>query len=200
MIYTITILGILVTFGIFVWNGTQTWSQNKTRIAEIQQWANAVDLYKSRYAVFPGMPALPTSVPPPTPTLDYLGCLGTFSTTSNRCNEFALSSWPGMSANGASGLNYDNATLFTDIAKVGRVPENASSSIRDKYIGPFVYFNIADAGDGIHVAVTMILLALLDSDPASGCPSDTTQLLPPAILGDANTTTCYISRSFTYKP
>lgn len=191
MITVISIIALIVTFA---WGGVRTWSQNKTRENEMNQWMSSFDLFKSKYAYFPGTPPLPATVPAST---THYGpyCLGTFASTGNKCGDYT---GVGYNATGGSPGGVATTAILADLAKVGNAPTNNSGPIREKYIGPFVSYSIVPVGT--QVQVNTYIYGLMDATPSTGsCPSGTAYLAASP-YGDANTTTCFIARNFMYTP
>lgn len=122
----ISVLGILLSIAIVGWGGVASGSRDRAREQDIRQWAATFDLYKSRYVVYP---VLPTAVGAASPTII---CLGTFSSTLNKCGQYNNVS--------ASYSDSTSTDLVTEIKKVtDRVPANTGPQIRNTYAGPLVY-------------------------------------------------------------
>lgn len=196
LIIVIVALGILATIAIAVWGGVQTWSQNKARLGELQQWASAFDTYKAKYAYYPSMPTGSDGASEP-----Y--CLGTFSKTSSRCGEYgSIVAGKTIQATNTPPTTAGTAaeTIRTELAKVGNVPTNSADAVNATFIGPYIIFNKSTAGPTVTIVAQFVGIF-----KGTSCPSETTAYTssdspaPPTsvtISGDA--IACKISRSFTY--
>lgn len=184
----ITLIGVIVTIGIFTWSGTQIWSQNKARENELQQWASSFELYKSRFSYYPGMPDLAAA----NGTNVGYYCLGTFTTTANKCGEYTSGTTTRFRA--ASGPSDPNGviaeTIRTELAKVGNTPANAAPSIDNLYIGPYVAFD---------KTATTITAKFIGIFKATACPSGTTiEASPPMVGSISGIISCKISKTLPY--
>jgi len=185
LLVIISALGILVTIGVFGFNGIQTWSQNSARATEVEQWASTFDLYKSRFGGYPSMPASDGTT--------YF-CLGTFSTYSNKCGQYTL-------ALGARNIDATlSASMLTEIAKVGNVPTSGSPAINNQLVGPYLRLTQqTTAGSPNTITVTARFVGFF---LGSSCPNNTSLAIStPAsayVTGLSGIVECGVTRSFSY--
>lgn len=185
LLVIVSTLGILVTIGVFGFNGIQIWSQNNTRATEVQQWASTFDLYKTRYGGYPVMPTADG-------TTYY--CLGSFGAYNNKCGQYTL-------AAGSKNLDATlSASMLTEVAKVGDVPASSAPAINKQLVGPYVRLTQqTTAGSPNTITVTATLIGFFQG---SGCPGNTSLIaITPAsgyVADLSNITECGVTRSMTY--
>lgn len=214
LIIVIAVLGILSGIAIVSWGAVVNWSNDRAREADTRQWVNTFELYKSRYAVWPALPADDTTA------VAY--CLGTFPTdssktdtyTNGRCINYAgTTAFNGLVGNyvASSGTSFNS--FKTEVEKVGKFPENGGKK-NGNFAGPFVYLMRKPAGAGFTVTgvfinffkngcpadfteVSSIVSAGVSSDPANA--SKYTVLGTTLLAGlPSSTKACGISKSITY--
>lgn len=190
IIVVIVVLGILAAAGIFAWNGVQTWSQNKTRENELSQWVNTFELYKSRYAFYPGAPEGSDGG-----GSDYVYCLGDFSASANKCGEYTSSN--ATHYRHATGPDPDGLVaeeIRSELAKVGKTPSNSAPPIDNRVIGPYVAYSKSTAASTVTITADFISLF-----KDSSCPDGTTEAAS-APIGSAmsGVIACKITKTLQY--
>lgn len=168
------------------------WSHNKARENEVQQWTSAFELYKSKFAYYPGMPTGVDGT--------YYYCLGDFSTTGNKCGEYTsgtaakVRAAVGPDANGVIA-----ASIRTELAKVGKIPTNSAAAIDGLYVGPYVFFTKAtNSGTGA-ITITADFIGIFQG---SSCPTGTAIVATPPMGGTPATgiVSCKTTKTMTYTP
>lgn len=139
ILVVVATLGILVTIGLVGWGQMVKWSQNNARGGELDSWVNSFKLYHSRFAYYP-LSTTPGSF-----------CLGeTFE--GGRC--------------GSNSSFAQNATLMTELRKVGNIPQYDHPKITTSgttYVGPYVTYTGSGAAK---------IIGVFDR---GDCPSGTTR-------------------------
>lgn len=190
ILIAVSVISILITVGAFGWSSMQTWSQNEARGQEVKQWASTLDLFKSRYGYYPGIPESSADG-----TNAYYYCLGDFATTSNRCGEYTSTTAARVRvATGTDSNAVVATTIRTELAKVGKTPTNSSQPINSRAIGPYVVYDKATSGTT--VTMTAKIIGLFQG---SSCPSGTTlESTPPMGAGISGVIACKIQKQLTY--
>jgi type II secretory pathway pseudopilin PulG len=192
VIAMILVVTVLVLITVLAWSSTRTWSHNKTRENEVQQWTSSFDLYKSKFAYYPGMPTGADGT--------YYYCLGTFTTTNSKCGEYTSGTATKVrAAIGPDANGVVAASIQTELAKVGNVPVNSASAIDGLYIGPYVFFTKSTNGGTGAITITADIIGIFQ---ASSCPADTTSVASPVMAGPPATgvISCKTTRTLTYTP
>lgn len=192
VIAMLLVVAVLVALGMLGWSSVRTWSHNKTRGNEVQQWVSSFDTYKAKFAYYPGMPTGADGT--------YYYCLGTFATTANKCGEYTSGTATKVRAAVGPDLNGVAAeSIRTELAKVGNVPANSAAAISDLYIGPYVLFTKStNVGTGA-ITITADIIGIFQ---AGSCPTDTTLVASPPMAGAPATgiVSCKTTRTLTYTP
>lgn len=192
VITMLLIVAIITLIGMLGWNNTRMWSHNKTRENEVQQWASSFDLYKSKFAYYPGMPTGADGT--------YYYCLGTFTTTDNKCGEYTSGSATKFrAASGPDANGVIAASIRTELAKVGNVPVNSASAIDGLYVGPYVLFTKSTDGGTGAVTITADFIGIFQG---GSCPADTASVASPPMAGTPATgiISCKVTKTLTYTP
>lgn len=184
----VTVIAILAAIGVLAVNGILISGRNKARETDTRTWASTFDLYKNRFVVYPAMPTADT------PLGDVTLCLGSFTTTNNKCGQY----------NSGTSTQYVDATasasLLTETAKVGNVPQNSGVDTHFPLAGPLVYLSQTTTGGTVTVTGKFINFF------EAGCPSGFTDIsssLPTSILGVLASTSfkaCSLNKTFSYTP
>lgn len=192
LLIVIVVIGILAGIVVTVWSTTGAYARDKARETDVRTWAATFDTYKSRFAVYP---ALPTA--DGTAGAQYL-CLGSFSSTSNKCVQYGGSSTQYLDATATAA-----AAIATNVAKVGSTPINSGVAIKSKVVGPFVWLTQSTDGSAT-VTVTAKFINFFEQN----CPSDFTDetsnsdttlaALFSGISGTAKA--CSLTKTTTYNP
>lgn len=131
LVIAIVVIGILASIVGINWSGATKSADDRARELDTQQWAKTFDLYKSRYLVWPALPASSGST--------KQVCLGApASAAAGNCVQYA-SSDPTQKIS-ASGADFDD--LLVQVKKVGDItPKNSGSVLANgsaSVVGPFV--------------------------------------------------------------
>lgn len=188
IIVTIAVIGILASVAIVGWAGVQTWSQNNARAAELQQWASAFDLYKARFAGYPGMPdGLADGT--------YYYCLGDFAATGGKCGEYTSAATSKFrAAAGPDSHGLVAASIRTELTKVGQTPGNSAAAVNNVAIGPYVVFTKSTSGSAITIDLSFVGLF-----KGAVCPDDTVVESSPPMGGSiSDIIACKVTRTITY--
>lgn len=126
LLIVIVVIAILAAISIVAYNGIQTRANNTTALNEAVAWRKLFEVYKATYGSTPDVPY----------NTSY--CLGTgFPSNSGggnlpRCRDYGY--------NGPSGyLESENATLMTELAKVGTLPQSKKVPINGT-VGSYVNY------------------------------------------------------------
>ena len=170
IIVVVTVLAILVTIGFVSWNGIAKRAHNTERLNEIKGWENIYTLYASQERKYPAVPALGgyclgTGFPDKAYIESHFNATGVAPAARWSAAETALPANTGFCrsilAYGAANWSmrhHVNVALNTQLATIGKLPQNRQSTYKDaRLIGPFVTYTssrvfltqsfIGDAGD-----------------------------------------------------
>lgn len=163
IIFTISIIGILVAVGTVGWHGITTSAKDRARAQDVNMWVSTFDLYKSKYSVWPVLPA--NDLTPKTI------CLGAPQSASGRCGQSSASNSVAATyrtPSTTSGSDYDN--MKKEVIKVGNFPVNSGAeitSVTTPVTGPVAHLSqVTSLVDGT-VTVTGIFFSFFES----GCPA-----------------------------
>lgn len=187
----IVVLGLIAAIGTIGWTGVVTSSTNNVRSTEVKLWSSSFDLYKSRYGVWPVLPA--DDAHPVTL------CLGNFTATKNKCGQYNSNS-PNKAIDATAS---DTAAALAALGQVGKKPDNTAPPVSDMVVGPIAYVSqTTDASGNVTVSVKYISFFQGSTcpsgftDDSSNAPSNTML----AGLPKLSTVACAITNnSFTYK-
>ncbi len=187
LLIVIVVIGILAGISVTAWVGAAAGARDNARAVDTRTWAGSFDVYKSRFGVYPVLPADDTDPA-------YI-CLGTFASTGNKCAQYT-----GSPSQYILSTASPTAGMLTNIAKTGATPTDSGPAIKNSLIGPFVY--MVSSTSGSTVTITAHFINFFEGN----CPSDFT-LVPSSNYSDskfANYVTgisakaCTLDKTFTY--
>lgn len=180
IIMVISIIGVLAAIATVGWKGVTTSAKDRTRAQDVNIWVSTFDLYKSKYTVWPVLPA--NDLTPKTI------CLGEPRSTSGKCGQSSASNSNVLTFRTPSttaGSDYDD--MKKEIVKVGNFPVNSGeeiSSISYPVTGPVVQLSRTTSIVDGKVTVTGIFFSFFES----GCPAGMDNLRTGAYLTNLNLT------------
>lgn len=173
ILFVITIIGIVSAIGVLGFGTITSNARDKARSVDVQQWASTFELYKSRYTVWPVLPANDT-----TPKTLCLGVPYSDSTTVNpnkRCGQFANSNtslYRSTTQTAPTPDDPDYTQLKTEISKVGNMLKNSGAPLTSTYsvAGPVAYINQTSvaAGPTTNVTVNGLFFGFFENSCPSG--------------------------------
>lgn len=192
LIIVIAVIAIIATIGLVSWNGVAVSARNKSRENDTKAWMGNFDIYRARFIVNPGMPTGDGTAGA------KVYCLGSFTTTSSKCGQYA-------SANSqASFPASDSAALLTAMDKVGNVPTNTGEVFKGVLAGPIAYTTQVTSGGTVTVTTQFINFF------ETSCPTGFTNInasLPTAMANvltglpsGSNAFVCSVTKTFSYTP
>lgn len=203
MVLVTAALGILASIAVVAWGGVATWSREQARESDLNQWVTTFDLYKSRFKVWPVMPANDA-----TPSWVCLGKPTTTPTSNpDKCVRYTGAATAYISnTSGTQGANY--TTLETQVRKIGNMPTNGGPDVKSLYRGPFFYVRQSTNSVSGDVTVTGKFVNFFENSCPSGTTRVTTSPTAPApyttlLLGvPSSVYVCEVTpnKTFTYNP
>lgn len=201
LIIVIVVIGILAAIVLVSWGNVVTGSRNTSRLQDMKSWMSTFDVYKSRFGAYP---VLPTGN---TPSGDVAYCLGSFTSTNNKCGQYNSSTATRYLPASAS------STLLTNVTKVnsrGKAPENGGATVNSALAGPLVYLSQTTSSGT--VTVTAKFIGFFEG---TSCPSSELTIISSGTLSSSyapiaglltglpsgtSASVCYIAKTFSYKP
>jgi type II secretory pathway pseudopilin PulG len=197
LLIVIVTMGILLGIVFVGWSAVSTWSRDRARESDVQQWVSSFEAYKGRFAVWPALPAndlTPKAI-----------CLGVPLSGNNRCIQYGgTTEFNGILGTYASITNADYTSLSTEVKKIGNFPTNGSPIIKNIAAGPFAYLSQTTTSG------TVTVIGKFFNFFEAGCPNgftrETTSPTPNApfttLLATipASTYVCWTSKTLTYTP
>lgn len=134
LLIVIVVIAILAAISIVAYNGIQQRANNVAAINEAVTWRKLFEVYKATYGASPDVPSSSSGV---------AYCLGSgFPSNASggnlpRCRDYGF--------NGSTGyLESDNATLMSELSKVGILPQSKKIPINGT-VGPYVTYYTSTA-------------------------------------------------------
>lgn len=193
LLIVIIVIGILTGISATVWVSAGIGARDSARENDARTWAGTYEVYRSRFGVYPVLPTADGAA-----GAQYV-CLGSFSTTGNKCVQY----------NSGSASKYIDATasatttMLANIAKVGSVPANGGPTVATKLAGPFLWISQATNGGTGAITDTAYFINFFETN----CPSGFTDLTASAdptlaalFAGISNTKACGLQKTYTYTP
>lgn len=133
LLIVIVVIGILAAIVIVAYTGITANANRSAIVSEMKQWEKLFSLYKVQYGSYPQPAAAPlTDGGPGTSALSFY-CLGTgFPQVSGTRYCYATDNAP------CAVEESRNATLLTELAKVGAPPTNSKKYIYGNVVGPMM--------------------------------------------------------------
>jgi prepilin-type N-terminal cleavage/methylation domain-containing protein len=196
MILVIAILGILVGITTIGWSAVSSGSRDQARAQDLKQWASTFDLYKSRYAIYPILPANPGNGIP-----GRTFCLGTFNQAqpvsyNGKCGQYKLAVSPTQTFDAN---NTETQDMLAEVKKVGNIPQNSSYAVRDAVVGPILYIE-KNPGAGTSINVVAKFVNFFEGACPAGLQAETDTQIINIASGVSNVSVCNIRKTFTYDP
>lgn len=208
VLIVISVIGILVSIGVVSWTGYVNWSNDRARENDTRQWATTFELYRSRFTVYPLMPADSS-----TPAIACLGAVGSLPTTTatsggDKCGQYSS----------AVSTAYASTTsaLQPEIVRVGNMVKNSYEAagrgpiFDNVLVGPVLY--VTQTGASAPYTISAYFINFFKSAP---CPTDFTgpattsdmsSLFPqikdmkPTTGPGSSANICYLKNTFSYSP
>jgi prepilin-type N-terminal cleavage/methylation domain-containing protein len=133
LLIVIVIIAVLAAIVVVAYNGLTSRAQQSAIATELKQWEKLLTAYKIQYGNYPQPAAAPTTDGGPGSNVMNGYCLGTgFPTSSGTAYCYAYSNGPYQVEESR------NATLMTELAKVGNTPKNSKKYSYGNVVGPYL--------------------------------------------------------------
>ena len=194
IILVVAVLGILLTITVLGWSAVSSNSRDQARAQDVKQWASTFDLYKSRYAIYPILPATTGG----SGITGRTFCLGTFNQDqpanySSKCGYYKLA----VGSRTFNANSTDAQAMQAEVKKVGNLPQNSSYAVNDTVVGPILYIE-KSTGSGTSINVMAKFINFFEGSCPVGLQAETDANIIGLANGVGNV--CNLRKTFTYDP